>query len=91
MRNFFGGFITDLWPKVGHPPLRSALHDVRSTDSSVGIGLPSLFSSPLSNSLAAAAFAAIDKSHVLNARTSSNMSDADYGICNACLQKQIEI
>jgi hypothetical protein len=64
--NFSGGFITDLWPKFDHPPLLSALlHELsvlRIAHSSVGIGLPSLFSSALSNSLAAVVFAAIDQS-----------------------------
>ncbi len=58
---------------LGHPPLLSALLDglstLRSSGSSVSIGLPSLFSSALSNSLATVAFAAIDQSYVLHART----------------------
>ncbi len=74
---------------LGHLPLLSVLQNglsaLRSAGSSVGIGLPSLFSSALSNSLAAAAFAAIDQSYILHATTSSKMSDADYGICSACL------
>ncbi len=69
---------------LGHPPLLSALLDglsaLRSAGSSVGIGLPSLFSSALSNSLAAVAFAAIDQSYVLHARTDSNRSDVYCGI-----------
>ncbi len=90
---FFGGFID--WPMLGHPSLLSALLDglsaLRSASYSVGIGLPSLFSSALSNSLAAIAFAAIDQSYVLRARTSSNMSDVYCGICSACLRRQREI
>ena len=92
-KEFSGGFIN--WPMLGHPLLLTVLHDELSVQriagSSVGIGLPSLFSSALSNSLAAAALAAIDQSYVLHVRTSSDMSDADCGICNACLRRQREI
>jgi hypothetical protein len=80
---------------LGHLPFLTALFDglsaLRSADSSVGIGLPSLFSSALSNSLAATAFAAIDQSYFLHATTYSNMSDVYGGICNAYLKRQREI
>jgi hypothetical protein len=64
---------------LNHPLLWSYLLDelgaLQSAGSSVGIGLPSLFSSALSNSPSAATFAAIDQSCVLRARTNSNKSD----------------